>query len=137
MRFFIDTNVLIDWILNRNEFHADAERLMSAVVNGVVDGYVSSHSLTDLFYITRKNLTLEKRRILTLFVLANMKVIPESQVMFDNVLNQDHFFDLEDGLQQQCASISNLDYVVTQNLRDFQNSKVKAVSIRDALRLLD
>lgn len=137
MRFFIDTNVLIDWILNRNEFHADAERLMSAVVNGVVDGYVSSHSLTDLFYITRKNLSLEKRRRLILFILANTKVVPESQMMFDNVLNQDHFFDLEDGLQQQCASISNLDYVVTQNLRDFQNSKVKAVSIRDALRLLD
>ncbi len=137
MRFFIDTNVLIDWILNRNEFHADAERLMSAVVNGIADGYVSSHSLTDLFYITRKNLSLEKRRRLILFILANIKVVPESQMMFDNVLNQDPFFDLEDGLQQQCASISNLDYVVTQNLRDFQNSKVKAVSIRDALRLLN
>lgn len=137
MSYFIDTNVLIDWILCRNEFHADAERLMSAVVNGIADGYVSSHSLTDLFYITRKNLSLEKRRRLILFILANTKVVPESQMMFDNVLNQDHFFDLEDGLQQQCASISNLDYVVTQNLRDFQNSKVKAVSIRDALRLLN
>lgn len=137
MRIFVDTNVLIDWILNRSEFHLDAERLMSAIVNGVVDGYVSSHSLTDLFYITRKNLTLEKRRILTLFVLANMKVIPESQVMFDNVLNQTPFHDLEDGLQQQCASVSNLDFVVTQNLKDFQNTKVKAISIKDALRLLN
>lgn len=137
MRIFVDTNVLIDWILNRSEFHLDAERLMSAIVNGVVDGYVSSHSLTDLFYITRKNLTLEKRRILTLFVLANMKVIPESQVMFDNVLNQTPFQDLEDGLQQQCASVSNLDFVVTQNLKDFQNTKVKAISIKDALHLLN
>lgn len=35
MRIFVDTNVLIDWILNRSEFHLDAERLMSAIVNGV------------------------------------------------------------------------------------------------------
>lgn len=136
MKFFVDTNVLIDWILNRSVFHADAERLMSAIVNGVVEGFVSSHSLTDLFYVTRKNLSVEKRRVLILFLLANMKVVPESYTMFDNALNDISFCDLEDGLQQQCAAISNLDFIVTQNLKDFGKSKVKAISIKEALALL-
>lgn len=44
MKFFVDTNVLIDWILNRSVFHADAERLMSAIVNGGAEGFVLRNS---------------------------------------------------------------------------------------------
>lgn len=136
MKFFIDTNVLIDWILNRSEFHLEAELFMSAIVNGVAEGFVSCHSLTDLFYITRKNLSLERRRVLIMFLIANVKIIPESYSMFDSALNDRSFHDLEDGLQQQCAKISNLDFIVTQNLKDFDNSNVKAISIKEALSLL-
>lgn len=136
MKFFIDTNVLIDRILNRCEFLLEAGLFMSAIVNGVAEGFASSHSLADLFYITRKNLSLERRRVLIMFLIANAKVVPGSYLMFDNALNDRSFHDLEDGLQQQCAKIFNLDFIVTQNLKDFDNSNEKAISIKEALSLL-
>ena len=46
------------------------------------------------------------------------------------------FFDLEDGLQMKCAENAVLDYIVTENLKDFRNSKIPAISIEEVLKRL-
>ncbi len=52
------------------------------------------------------------------------------------VLNDPAFFDLEDGLQMKCAENAALDYIVTENIRDFTKSKVPAISIDETLKKL-
>ena len=36
----------------------------------------------------------------------------------------------------KCAENTNLDYIVTENLKDFNNSKVPVVNIETALKLI-
>ena len=57
-----------------------------------------------------------------------MCVVPEDKDMILEVLGRDEWKDLEDGLQMQCAKEAGVDYAVTQNLKDFQKSKIEAVS---------
>ena len=55
-------------------------------------------------------------------------MVPEDKDMILEVLGRDEWRDLEDGLQMQCAKEAGADYVVTQNLKDFQKSEIEAVS---------
>lgn len=48
--------------------------------------------------------------------------------MILEILSSDGYRDLEDGLQMKCAKAAEVDYVVTQNLKDFQKSVIEAVS---------
>ena len=49
-----------------------------------------------------------------------------------NMLNEE---DLEDGLQMHCAKKANLDYIVTENIKDFSASSVKVLSTSEFLEL--
>ena len=103
---------------------------------GDINGFISSHSLTDIFYISRTSYSVEDRRQLLLLIVSSFQVISESRSDFVSVLTDKNFFDLEDGLQMKCAENTNLDYIVTENLKDFNNSKVPAVNIETALKLI-
>ena len=137
MKFFIDTNVLIDWLIPTNSFHTEATEFIKLCLLNKFDSYVSSHSLTDLFYITRKNFSKDDRRQFLQLIVSRIKIIVEPNEIFSLALDDENFLDLEDGLQIKCAESEKLDYIVTENLRDFQNSKVKAVSINEALEILE
>ena len=55
MRVLIDTNVILDFLLQRELFFQDAERLFQAIDSGQIVGYVTATTLTDIFYIARRH----------------------------------------------------------------------------------
>lgn len=89
--------------------------------------------MTDIFYISRKYMSIEERRRFLILIASFFQIVVENKDDFLYVLNDENFFDLEDGLQMRCAENANLDYIVTENLKDFVNSKVKSISIKEVL----
>ena len=124
MRVLIDTNVILDWLMCREPFHEAARRVMEESVFGELEGYISAHSLTDLFYILRKDFDIAKRKSLLMFLCEKLQVIPENVEMIKAALKREDWKDLEDGLQMQCAKEKELDYIITRNIRDFEKSPV-------------
>lgn len=55
MRVLIDTNILLDYLLDREPFVQDAEALFNTIDSGQVVGYVTATTLTDIFYIARRH----------------------------------------------------------------------------------
>lgn len=53
-----------------------------------------------------------------------------------SAIKNDVFKDLEDCLQHKCATEVNADYIITRNINDFKNSKVKAVTPEQFLRIM-
>ncbi|MBR3812969.1 MAG: PIN domain-containing protein [Spirochaetaceae bacterium] len=133
MNFFFDTNVILDYLIPTNSFHEEASKILKAVFEGKTNGFISAHSMTDIFYISRKYFSLEDRRQFLLLIASTFQIIAENSDDFLAVLNAENFFDLEDGLQMRCAENAKLDYIVTENLKDFKTSKVPALAISSAL----
>ncbi len=137
MRVLIDTNIILDWLMCREPFHDDSRLVMKECMFGDLKGYISAHTLTDLFYILRKDFDVEKRKDLLLLLCERLRVIPENADMIMTVLNRPEWPDLEDGLQMQCAKEKELDYIVTRNIKDFVKSPVPAIAperIREMLQ---
>lgn len=62
MKVLIDTNILLDFYCKRPRYYDAAEEIMNLCMLKSVDGCIAAHSVTNAFYILRKEMTLEMRR---------------------------------------------------------------------------
>lgn len=127
MRVLIDTNIVLDWLLKRKPFQENAEYIMEKCMFADVDAYLTAHSLSDLFYILRKDFDVQKRKKLLLLLCDRLGIIAEDKDIIKFVLLNESWNDLEDGLQMRCADVENLDYILTRNIKDFRDSEVMAI----------
>ncbi|MBR5941461.1 MAG: PIN domain-containing protein [Neisseriaceae bacterium] len=135
MEVLIDTNIIIDWLAQRNNFNLHASRVMEECFFGKTKAYLTAHSLCDLFYILRKDFSLEKRLSFIQLLTEQCIIIPEMQEDFIMSI-QENCTDLEDALQMQCAFKYNLDYIITRNIQDFEKSKIPAILPQQFLQIL-
>jgi len=54
MNVLIDTNVLLDDILNRSQAET-ARKISHLVEDNLISGFITANSITDVFYIVSKN----------------------------------------------------------------------------------
>lgn len=128
IRVLIDTNVILDWTMVREPNASNAKLIMEQCIFGQIQGYVTSHSLTDIFYILRKDYSVERRKQLLQLLCESMNVIPEDCQTILRALSRTEWQDMEDALQMQCAKEVGVEYIVTQNLKDFSTSEIDAIS---------
>ncbi len=88
IRVLVDTNVILDWIMVREPNATNAKTIMEQCLFGQIQGFVTSHSLTDIFYILRKDYSVEKRKQLLQLLCENMNVIPETCQTIIQALNR-------------------------------------------------
>lgn len=136
IRVLVDTNVILDWIMVREPNSTNAKVIMEQCLFGQVQGYITSHSLTDIFYILRKDYSVEKRKQLLRLLCESMNVVPETRQTILQALNRGEWQDIEDALQMQCAKEVGVEYIVTQNLKDFQTSEVKAICEEEFCKMI-
>lgn len=137
MKILIDTNVILDWIMTREPNAANAKRIMEQCLFGQMQGYITSHSLTDIFYILRKDYSVERRKQLLQLLCEGMNIIPENRETILRALRHKEWQDIEDALQMQCAKEAEVDYIVTQNIKDFRTSEIEVISEEAFCKLIN
>ncbi len=136
MKILIDTNIILDLIQSREPFSENASKIINSCVKKENEGYISAHSLSDIFFILRKDKTVEERKALILNLCSFFIVIPEDKNFYTAVCQNNDWNDLEDGLQMKCADFENLDYIVTRDAgKGFNNSPVKVISAENFLNV--
>lgn len=135
MRVLLDTNVVLDFVLQRNPFFTEADEIFFRLKNAEFIGFVSPITPINVFYTTRK----EKGKdiaFLAVEELLNLTGIAEAtKKTFHNALKS-NFKDFEDAVQHESAVAENLDAVVTRNTKDFANATVKVYSPTEFLAVL-
>ena len=122
MNILIDTNVVLDFLLQREPFFQDAERLFQSVSDGEIVGYVTATTLTDIFYIARRHTqSLDKAKQAVSETLTAMVIGPVDRGILESALNSE-YADFEDAIQIFSAVAQGLDAIVTRNTKDFSGS---------------
>ena len=116
MKVFLDTNILIDYVDNR-EKRVYAGLILSMADEGLITLYASCLSYANMGYILRKR-TQEERYCLIQEARNMATVLPCDAGQLDIALTQP-VKDYEDMLQYQCALAAGCDVVVTNNKKDF------------------
>jgi predicted nucleic acid-binding protein len=134
---FMDTNVVIDFLANRQPFSLDAARLFDLAVDGKIIIYISAVSYNNIYYILRQSLT-NNAAIKLLEELAEITEITDvTNAIIRQSLKTD-FKDYEDAIQYYCAlSIPKIDFIVTRNTKDFKKSTLPVLTPNEAISSLE
>ncbi len=124
----VDTNVLLDYLTTRKPYFDDAYAILLMCAEEKVNGYMAFHSIPDIYYILRKTHDARARREMLLGICDILTVTSASHESVVNAIKNDVFKDLEDCLQDKCATEINADYIITRNITDYQKSVCKAVT---------
>ncbi|MBD2328237.1 PIN domain-containing protein [Alkalinema sp. FACHB-956] len=134
MRVLIDTNIVLDFLLQREPFFQDAELLFQAIDVEEVVAYVTATTLTDIFYISRRHTqSIEQARQAVSETLAAMMICPVDRVVLESALNSG-LPDFEDAVQIFSAVAQGLEAIVTRDAQGFLSSPIPVLSIQDLLQ---
>ena len=128
MRMMIDTNIILDVLLEREPFFGPSREVLNLCESRDIQGFISASAATDIFYLIRKGLgsTDEAYRALG-HILDIVKVL----TVTNNDVN-DAFLvkarDFEDCLQATCAKSNKCAGIVTRNPKDFREFGIPVFS---------
>ena len=120
-RVFLDTNILLDMLLERHGFEYPAE-ILQMHEKGELTACQSSLSLTNIAYVLRKEFS-RQLLISTINQLCSVtEVLPVDDSMVRDATMLDGP-DFEDLVQTVCAVRGNCPVIITRNIKDFRISK--------------
>jgi predicted nucleic acid-binding protein len=137
MDILIDTNVILDHLCSRQPYSANAEKILRLCFQQDCKGYIAAHSITNIFYILRKQFSVNDRKRMLLDLCDFVDVVGIQKKQIIDALNNDEFTDLEDRIQFECAQIINAHYIITRNIADFPNSSISVILPEDFLKLIE
>jgi predicted nucleic acid-binding protein len=118
VKVLLDTNIIIDIALERQPYFTNSETVLAFVEQGQIEGYISASTISDLYYLIRKqkgrDLTIEfLQEILTFCQIATVN---QAAIIMAFTTN---FKDFEDSIQYSTAVVNKLDAIITRNPQDF------------------
>ncbi len=125
MKYFIDTNIFLDIVLDRKDGEIATDFVNGCILNKNKI-YVSWHTLSNLFYILQKNLNNQMAKLSVKDILHFANVVTVGHEDAKLALDLD-MTDFEDALQIVSAQAISADYIVTRNKKDFINSPIKVI----------
>ena len=140
MTIFLDTNVILDWILDRKDTYAEeATRLFEASENNKITLYVSSGSIYTLVYVLYKSgkRGVELQKSIADF-LEFVEIEPTHKKSFVEASKGSYFKDMEDTFQYHTAlQNTKISYFVTGNLKDFKDLQILLLPVVTPLEMIN
>lgn len=135
MNVLIDLNIVLDVILQRQPWFAEATAIWDANRQRQINGHVVATSLTNLFYIARRILGRDEARRAVRTCMQSFAILA-----IDGPLLQQadalSGTDFEDNLQIAAAVAAHMDAIVTRNPTDFAGSPVTVLTPADLIARL-
>ena len=127
-RVFLDTNIVLDYLLSRYPEAAAVEEIYDQCIRGEIECYISPHSLSNIFYILRKDYSIAERKLALSSLCEICQVQEIDERIVKDALEDPRFDDFEDALQMRCAEACNADVFITRDMNDFRDSKIPVQS---------
>jgi predicted nucleic acid-binding protein len=134
-KLFLDTNVVIDLLGEREPFYESAAKIASIADKGKIQIIVSALTYSSVYYLLSrfedKEAVKEKIR--------KFKVIAETSDLTNKIIDKglsSKFSDLEDSLQYYCAVNMGCNILITRSGKDFKNSDIPVLTPNEYLNSL-
>ncbi|MFM7604003.1 MAG: PIN domain-containing protein [Prosthecobacter sp.] len=128
MKILIDTNIVLDLLLEREPFVEEAIALFELVETAVIEGFIAATTITNIFYILRKAQGRAAALQAVSRLATGLEICPVDRPTILQALSS-NLKDFEDGIQFACAVLSQMDAIVTRDQSDFAGVSLPVWSI--------
>ncbi len=133
-KVFVDTDIIYDLLSNRIPFYLPAAQLFTLADEGKIQIFISALSLANVHYLVSKGKTAnEANQILRKFKVI-VHITPLTEKLIDLALNSE-FTDFEDAIQYFSALQSEVEVLLTRNLKDYKKAQITVLTAQDFINL--
>ncbi len=133
-KIFVDTDIVLDLLSNREPFYIHSAKLFSAADKNEIQIHVSSLAFTNLNYILSKQYSTDKAKKRLLKFKTLVTVLAVNDKIIDLALASD-FKDFEDAVQYFTAIENNIKVLVTRNLKDYKSAEIPTMTAEQFLKI--
>jgi predicted nucleic acid-binding protein len=135
VRVLVDTNVVLDVLLAREPWASEAQPVYAARDEGRVEVCLLASTVTDVYYIVRKQAGREQARESVATCLQVYTILAVTREVIEHALAR-MGADFEDDVQIAAADMEQLAYLMTRNVTDFAASPIPALTPPELVALL-
>ena len=133
---FIDTDVIIDFLIDREPHSREAAIIFTLIEQRKLKGYVSSLTFSNLYYVLRK-IESHNKVIAKLDSISRLLTILKVDQQTIKYAIASGFPDFEDSIQYNCAlDYKKIDVLITRNIKDYKGSEIPVMTPADYLKMV-
>jgi len=124
----IDTDVILDFFLDREPFSENAAAILSMCEKNEIAGFVTPVIISNVYCLLSQENKQEKvlDKLKNLLLIIDVLVIDKTTIL---VALNSHFKDFEDALQNFAAELNGaIDLIITRNTKDYKKSQIGVMS---------
>ena len=134
MKIFIDTNVLLDVLLERKGVFEDSASIWALCERAGFEGYVSAISFNNTHYVISKVHSKKKADQAMRTIIDSFDIISLDKQILSQATDSS-FKDFEDAIQFFSAIRCDADYLITRNVKDFLQEDMPVLTPEEFLQL--
>ena len=136
MRVIVDTNVVLDVLLEREPFVEAALSIFCLVEESRIDAFLCATTITTIDYLLIQSLPVSEarnalRKLISLFEIATV-----NRPVIERALGS-KIQDFEDAVLDEAGQMAGADSVITRNTKDFTGSALKVFDPTEFLAQLN
>ncbi len=132
MRVLVDTNVILDFLQEREPFVEDATKVFELIDAGEIEGFIAATTITNIYYIVRRAVGLAAAEDAITQILTDLQICKVDRAILEDAIAL-RFRDFEDGVQYACAIAYGVDAIVTRDVSGFVASEIPVKSPRELI----
>jgi predicted nucleic acid-binding protein len=135
MKVLLDINVVLDVLLVRPPWFADASQVWDAHRNGLITAGIAAFSVPTVFYVVRRqtDLTHAHDAVRTCLAMFDIITVQRTTLESARALSGNDF---EDNLQLACAIESGMDALITRDPSGYPGATIAVLTPADLLARL-
>lgn len=127
MRLLIDTNVILDVLLDRSPHVADSAKVLAAAEVGQVQGFMGATTVTTIYYLAAKQLGRTGADEAVNNLLKLLEVAPVTRSVLEDALELG-FTDFEDAVLAAAGKAAGVEGIITRDPKGFMKASVPVLS---------
>lgn len=132
MKILLDTNIVLDLLLEREPFCNEAKDIFGMIELDKISGFLCATSITTIYYLISKNVDKSKAddiidKLLQLFYIADVN----KNILIKSLKNNGK--DFEDSVIYTSAEYFNIDIIITRDKKGFKQSNIRVLKPSDFL----
>ena len=136
MRVIVDTNVVLDVLLDRRPFSATATQVFILIEHARAQAVVCATTITTIDYLLGRSLPRAKARQALSSLLSLFDIAPVNRQVIEAALRS-RLSDFEDAIVEQAGLLANAQAIVTRNSKDFVGGQLKVLDPSEFLALME
>lgn len=132
MKVLVDTNVVLDVLLDRRPHSTDSANIFRLVEEGRLQGLLCATTITTIDYLLLQSVSRgDARRYLTQLIRL-FDIAPVNRAVIEGAMKS-RIDDFEDAVLEQAAALAGADLIVTRNTKDFAKGTMKVQDPKECL----